>query len=80
MLKAAAVQQRLIAGAFALHQLGLHFNFLTCLRVDLRLKRLVSRQSDFDRVLSWRYQHSSAAALELAHMSHEQSIEKDGCS
>ena len=74
----AAVQQRFIACAFALHQVRLHLDLLMRLRVDLRLERLVSRQSDLDLMLPGRYQHPSSAALELTHMPHEHSIKKNG--
>ena len=76
----AAVQQRLIASAFAFQQFRLHLNLLVRLRVDLRLERLVPRQSNLDRVLPRRYQHSSPATLELTNVSHEQPIKKNSCS
>jgi len=77
MINAATIQQWIIPDVFALHQLRLYLNLLMSLRIDLRLKRLIPRQCDLDRVLSGSYQHSSPAALELSYMSYEQPIEKN---
>src|SRR5437660_10592294 len=72
------IDQRIIAIPRTLHQIGPHFDFLTGHWTNLRLKCLISRQRDLDRMLPWSNQQSSPQSLKFGHMSHEQSVNKHG--
>lgn len=74
----ASLQRRIVDGNIVFHQVGFHFDFLVCGRIDLGFEGLESGQSDLDHVLAGRNQQRTADTVKLADMPDETSVHEDG--
>ncbi len=72
------LNERLCVHDATLAQFGLYFIPLLGQQIDLRLKGLISRQSDFDAVFSWAQQHRSTHPTELMDVTRIDIVYKNG--